>query len=235
MKIFRLHNLLTLGLAVKIVGLILALVLAWPLMTPTPTTVRAEEKKAAQGKESPAPAENDKAEAKEKGGGKKGKEAKAISFDPRLIEILEKQRKDVALQKAQVDRERKDLEKLREEVNVRIGELQKVQKVLEQLVSTEQGQGRKRLQQLVKVLSNMRPPSAAAVIEKLDDQMAVDIFDLMQSRMAGKVMGNLKPTKAARISELLARRKEAQTAGQIAGAAAAQGAQPPPPAQPRQR
>ena len=139
----------------------------------------------------------------------------------------------MALKQAQVERERKDLEKLREEVNTRIAELKKVQTVLEQLVSTEQSQRRKRLQQLVKVLSNMRPPSAAAVVEKLDDQMAVEIFDLMQSRMAGKVMGNLKPEQAARISELLARRKEAQKAAQIAGQAAAQGAQAPPPPQKR--
>jgi len=247
MKIFRLQNLLTLGLLVKLSGLILALVLAWPLLSPSPRAVQAEEKKAAAekapaAKDTKAPAEKDKAAAKAKdqakakdeakpAGDKKDADDKKPAFDPRLIEIMEQQRKEIAMQKAQVERERKDLEKLREEVNLRIGELKKVQVVLEQLVATEQKQRRQRLEQLVKVLSNMRPPSAAAVVEKLDDQMAVDIFELMQSRIAGKVMASLQPTQAARIGELLTRRKQAQKAAQIAGQAAAQGVQPPQAAQ----
>ena len=56
---------------------------------------------------------------------------------------------------------------------------------------TERQERRKRIVQLVKVLSNMRPDAAGAVVSKLDDQMAVEIFSFMQSRQAGKVMAAL--------------------------------------------
>ena len=48
------------------------------------------------------------------------------------------------------------------------------------------------------------------------------------SNLAGKVMSNLQPDQAARIGELLARRKASEKAAKVASQAAAAGAQPPP-------
>jgi flagellar motility protein MotE (MotC chaperone) len=66
----------------------------------------------------------------------------------------------------------------------------------------------------------MRPEPAARVVEKLDDQMAVEIFKLMQGRLAGKVMANLNPQQAARIGALLTKDKESKKAARLAREAA---------------
>lgn len=153
---------------------------------------------------------------------------KAPEYDPTLMKLIEQKRAEMGQEEARLAQERQELEKLRKEVNQRITELKKVQDALSELITTEKKQRRERIQRLVKVLSNMRGPAAAAVVEKLDDQMAVEIFSLMQARQAGKVMSNLKPDQAARIGELLARRKASEKASKVASQAAAAGAQPPP-------
>jgi len=241
MRIFRLQTLLTVGLAAKALALVLALVLAWPLLWPAEVTpVQAQEKKQPPAGEQPAPqkkaepkdaAEKPAADQKQAAEGEAADQEAAAekpaepSFDPRVLALIEQEKEQVALEKERLAREREDLLKLRKEVDARIAELKKVQDALAKLVAAERKKRRQRVLQLVKVLSNMRPPSAAAVIEKLDDQMAVEIFSLMQSRIAGKVMAQIKPDKAARISVLLARRKETQKAAALARQAAGPEAQ----------
>lgn len=137
-----------------------------------------------------------------------------------LIRLLERKRAELERERQRLAQERRQLEKLKKEIAQRIAELKKVQQVLKKLVAEEQTQRRKRILQLVKVMSNMRPEAAAAVVEKLDDQMAVEIFSRMNSRIAGKVMAALPPERAARISVLLTRKKEAQAAAKVAAEAA---------------
>ena len=183
--------------------------------------------------------EADKAKAGDKGkageakkdGAKKGEGAEAgkapaqeappTGVDPRVMALIDQQRERLALEKAELDRERQELTKLKADVTKRVEELKKVQTALEALVKAEQEKRKERVMQLVKVLGNMRPASAGAVVAKLDDRMAVDVFRLMQSRIAGKVMAALDPEQAARISKKLARDKETRTAERMAEEAAA--------------
>ena len=221
MKLFRLETVLTLGLLVKAGALALALLLAWPLVDAAVEPVQAQEE--AQGEK--AQAENQAAE------GEKAQETPvAPAFDPQVIALIEQKRQEVKLEEERLAQQKADLARLKEEVDQRIAEYKKVQTALEELVKTEQNKRRERVSQLVKVLSNMRPEAAAAVVEKLDDQMTVEIFKLMQSRIAGQVMGNLKPGQAARISEMLAQFQQAQQAGMLAERAVAGGMPPMPPA-----
>lgn len=161
-----------------------------------------------------------------------GDQPSTPQYDPRLIQLIEQKRADLATEEARLASQRQELQKLKEEVNGRIEELKKVQTVLEELVKTERDQREGRVQQLVKVLSNMRPDAAGAVVAKLDDQMAVDIFSKMQPRTSGKIMAALKPDHAARISELLTRNQQAREAAKLAATTAAAGTAPQAPQQP---
>ncbi len=154
-------------------------------------------------------------------------QAPQAQYDPRVISLIEQKRAQMEAEEERLARQRQELEKLQLDVNQRIEELKKVQQALEDLVKVEQNQREDRLRQLVKTLTNMKPSSAAAVIAKLDDQMAVDLFARMPSRTSGAVMAALKPDQAARIGEMLTRNKESQKTARIAEEAAASGAQPP--------
>ena len=230
MSFFRLETLLTLGLAAKALALALALVLAWPLVEAAVEPVQAqEEAQKEQAGEEKAPAEGQEGKEGQEGQEEAAKQPEPPAFDPQVIALIEQKREEIKLEEERLAQQKADLQRLKEEVDKRIAEYKKVQVALEELVKTEQKKRRERIMQLVKVLSNMRPESAAAVVEKLDDQMAVDIFKLMQSRMAGKVMGNLKPRQAARISEMLAQYQQAQQAGALAERAVTGGMPQPPP------
>jgi flagellar motility protein MotE (MotC chaperone) len=245
-KLFSLQNLLMVGLLVKAFALVVVLTFTWPVSKEPPTMVLAqaagqgdEITKAKGGGEAPdepvkKPPQNQ--EGKDAAGQEaKGQPAEAGAdqggdkevLDSRITSMIEQKQRELALAEERIQRERSELNKLRIEVNNRIAELKKVQAALEQLVVTERQERRKRIMQLVKVLSNMRPNSAGAVVAKLDDQMAVEIFSFMQSRQAGKVMAALDPEKAARISLLLTRKKQAEEAARVAGEAAGNAAPKP--------
>ncbi len=151
------------------------------------------------------------------------------AVDPRLLQLINQRRQKLAMEETRLTRKRQEMLKLRGEVEQRINELKKVQAALEELLSAQRLQRSRQVEQLVKVISNMRPRNAAEVVAKLDDQMSVDIFRRLNSRAAGKIMNNLKAEQAARISVLIARQKEAKKAAAAAARAAARGAQPPPP------
>ena len=253
-KIWRLRTLLGVGVAIKFTALVFALVLNWPQLSQGPQPVAAgvqpaktilkaqaqskppapnqakEQKQPQQLAQASSPAsqppKTDQETAQKQPPAAGGQPA----MNPRILELIEEKQQALALEEQRLAREREELAKLKDEVNQRIAELKKVQASLEQLVATERSERMKRIQQLVKVLSNMRADSAGAVISKLDDQMAVEIFSHMQSRQAGKVMAAINPEKAARISLLLTRKKEAEEAGSLAGDAAVKGG--PKPAKP---
>jgi flagellar motility protein MotE (MotC chaperone) len=189
-----------------------------PAKADTPTDAPEQSAQPDQAEDAP-PAESGQAGEAAGGGGQPGQD----EMNSKVIELVEQKQQQLALEEERIAREREELLKLRNEVNRRIDELKKVQASLEQLVSTERQERRKRILQLVKVLSNMRADAAGAVVAKLDDQMAVEIFSYMQSRQAGKVMSALTPDKAARVSLLLTRKQEAEEAARLAGDAAAKG------------
>lgn len=213
------------GLAAAVLALGLALVLSSPAGMPGPTPALAQEK---TGDKAAPAAGAETADEAARLGGEEGGTPSSMQYDPRILSLIEQKRAELEQEEDRLARQRQELEKLQLEINGRIDELKKVQNALEELVKVEQNQREDRLRQLVKTLTNMKPASAAAVIGKLDDQMAVDIFARMPSRTAGAVMAALKPDQAARIGEMLTRNKESQKTARIAEEAAASGAQPPP-------
>lgn len=225
MRLVRLQTVLSVGLAVKVLALLLAIIITGPEVAVGPVEVAAQVKAPAA---TPAAAKPAARQATPPPMPAATVNDRPQSYDPRLIKLMEARQQEIAREEARLARERKELQKLRAEVSRRIAELKKVQVVLEKLVKDEKTKREARIRQLVKVLSNMRPDAAAAVVAKLDDRMSVEIFSRMQSRQAGKLMAALKPIQAARISILLTKQQEARQAAQVAAKAARQGAQPPP-------
>jgi flagellar motility protein MotE (MotC chaperone) len=225
------------GLGAAVLSLGLALVWSSPSALPGPAPALAQDK-AAPAKadkkpaDTPAPAVGESTDEGSRLAGEDGAASSSTQYDPRVLSLIEQKRAELEQEEDRLARQRQELEKLQLEINGRIDELKKVQNALEELVKVEQNQREDRLRSLVKTLTNMKPASASAVIAKLDDQMAVEIFARMPARTAGAVMASLKPEQAARIGEMLTRNKESQKTARIAEEAAAAGAQPPPAAAP---
>ena len=61
------------------------------------------------------------------------------------------------------------------------------------------------MNQVARTYQDMSPKSAAAVVEQLRDAMAVELPMRLPNDARDSIMGKIKPTKAARITELMAR------------------------------
>ncbi|MBR1439389.1 MAG: hypothetical protein IJ587_12735 [Synergistaceae bacterium] len=61
------------------------------------------------------------------------------------------------------------------------------------------------MNQVARTYQDMSPKSAAAVVEQLRDAMAVELLMRLPNDARASIMGKIEPTKAARITELMAR------------------------------
>jgi len=132
--------------------------------------------------------------------------AGAEKLSPAQLELLrgiEEQKRSLAAQEVALERRRTELEALQTDVDQKIETLKKLKAEFELQMAAEEKRHNERLKHLVGVYSNMKPQAAAAVMEKLDDEIAVQIFRQMRGRDAGKILANINPTRASRLSEML--------------------------------
>jgi len=83
----------------------------------------------------------------------------------------------------------------------KMGELQtQLTNLLKNLSNKEEAE----LVQLAKIYEEMKPQSAAIVLNKLDDNIVFDLFKRMNRKDTAQIMEKMDPTKARRISKMLA-------------------------------
>lgn len=63
------------------------------------------------------------------------------------------------------------------------------------------------LQQLVAAYGAMKPEQAGALVNSLDDDVAVSILSIMPGRKAGMILANVIPEKAARLTKAISERR----------------------------
>ncbi|MBN1980553.1 MAG: hypothetical protein JW795_03415 [Chitinivibrionales bacterium] len=83
--------------------------------------------------------------------------------------------------------------------------LDKKQKEIEQLLLKSDAFESKKIKQLAKVYGAMRPQEAATILETLDDNLCIQIFEaLNDDRQKGKILPLLSKEKAQRLSQKMA-------------------------------
>jgi flagellar motility protein MotE (MotC chaperone) len=108
---------------------------------------------------------------------------------------IEKQKQELAEQQQRVKMVQDELEKTRAELA-----LERIK--LEKLVSQSDELDKKRIKQLAKVYSAMRPQEAARILETLDDDICINILGAMgDDRQKAKIMSVLSSEKASRVSK----------------------------------
>lgn len=199
-------------LALVVVNIITALILmktagvGEDLLSPQ-NAVAADEKKveepegAKEGKEAEEGAENPEA--------KKAEAAKII------FEGLETRRQLLKEQEEKIIKEQETLKVLKKELEEKIAELEKTHSQinisLEKLDRKKsereirkQAAEVKKIKQLVKVYSSMKPKNAGQIINNMDIIVAEKIIKNMKGDAAGKILSYVESSRAAAISERLA-------------------------------
>ena len=100
-----------------------------------------------------------------------------------------------------------DGNRLRDELVVelkgRIEELESLREELQVLMSEGDAQRNERVEALIKMTESMRSAQAAAVLEEMDQDLAVEVLDGMNRGKAGKALAAMPPAKAAELAEAL--------------------------------
>lgn len=105
-------------------------------------------------------------------------------------DALKEKESELAAQKVAIKEEMVKLES-------RQGELQTAK--ARELAANEE-----KVNKLMETLETMSPKSAAAVLNGVDEDLAVTALSRLTSTKAGKILSNLKNDKSARLSELMA-------------------------------
>ncbi|KUK13718.1 MAG: hypothetical protein H5T91_01105 [Synergistetes bacterium] len=124
----------------------------------------------------------------------------------RLRELEEKLRKELSQKEAELEAEKKKLEEEKaklEEEKKRLAELmaKATQEFSGKAISEEEAR------RLASYYAAMRPADAAAIINNLDEDLAVAILKNLDYERAAKILTSLDPNKAARLISKMGREK----------------------------
>ncbi len=110
-------------------------------------------------------------------------------LDAREVE-LQRMETEIAAQREELNKKMKELEDMRSNIST----------VLEDKVKVDET----KLETLVQLYTNMKPPQAAKVFETMDEDLAVEILGRMKKKSAADIMNLLQPDKAQILSEMYA-------------------------------
>ena len=136
-----------------------------------------------------------------------------------VLEGLEEKRTEIAMAEERLNQERKRLEKFKQEVDEKLGNLTALKEQIDKDFAGMEGKkSEKEMEQqkafdakmarLVKMYSGMKPKKAAAIFDKMDIEVAKQIFSLMRETSASEILAFMESEKAAKISERIAFKKK---------------------------
>lgn len=151
------------------------------------------------------------------------KENPAVAETKIMLESLEKKRLFLQQEEIRIGEEKKQIEALKEEMEENVQNLSKINKQIEEKLKliekkeTEKERLKreskeKKLKQLLKIYSSMKPKDVGLIINKLEFEDALTIFLMMKGDQAAKILTYVNTELAVKISEQLINEKNrAQT------------------------
>jgi flagellar motility protein MotE (MotC chaperone) len=118
---------------------------------------------------------------------------------------LEQTRAQIEVERRRLEEERKQLTALKQEIDVKLGRLEKMQDAVQSKLDEQKVLGNQRMKQLIKIYTTMPPKKAAGLIEKLDMNVIISLFSKMKGENVGQILRYVSAEKAAAISERLVR------------------------------
>lgn len=123
-------------------------------------------------------------------------ETKPAGMDDSDWKVLKKREEELAAKE-------RSLKELEAQLSAKTVEIEKLNEQLRQLLDEAKGVKDEQLDKLVKAYANMKAKSAAAVLETMNQDLAVKILSGLGGRQAGEILGFIETRKAAQLSEAL--------------------------------
>ena len=107
-------------------------------------------------------------------------------------------------QEGELKEREEGLKMLEKQLEGKLTQLQTLRQEIGQLMEERSEFEKKRFGHLVKVYEGMKPPEAAALVERLQEETAIRLLASMKSSKVSKILGVVKPERAVKLSEKLA-------------------------------
>jgi len=120
-----------------------------------------------------------------------------------LLLAIKLRSKDLDKREAAVHIEELQIKTLRTEIEERISRLSKARQEMEQVVEELTQEKEKGVKKLAKIYESMDPEEAATRIELVDNKLAVKILKSMKQKSAAAILAAVKPKKAALLTQKL--------------------------------
>ena len=117
---------------------------------------------------------------------------------------LREKKKELDSREEEINRLDAELQKQKIDLEARLKELRETREQISKMLEDRVKNDESKVETLVQMYSNMRPPQAAKVFETLDEDLAIDILGRMKKKSAADIMNLLKPEKAQIFSEKFA-------------------------------
>jgi flagellar motility protein MotE (MotC chaperone) len=132
------------------------------------------------------------------------KEDSLSILNSKTYQALQQEREGIEKEKLDMQKERQSLELFLHDLESQKDSLKKEQQRIDGLISQRDAIDKKKLAQLAKVYSAMRPAEAAQIISTLSDDLAAQILDgIADDRQKAKILAALPPEKATSITKLM--------------------------------
>lgn len=125
--------------------------------------------------------------------------AAAVSVDH--LTKLNDRKKQLDAREAEIVRQEGELAKMKTEMEERLKELAQMRGDISAMLSDRLKADDSKVDNLVQMYSNMKPPQAAKVFESMDEDLAVEILVRMKKKNAAEIMNLLPPGKAQMFTE----------------------------------
>jgi flagellar motility protein MotE (MotC chaperone) len=128
------------------------------------------------------------------------------SSQPALIEALSKRREQLDSRSAEIDLRENLLKAAEKRLEDRLGELKRIEETIASEDKKRTDEEQARYKNLVTMYENMKVKQAAAIFEKLDARVLLEVAAMMKPAKLSDILGAMAPEAAQRLTVSLARR-----------------------------
>ncbi|MBI3014045.1 MAG: hypothetical protein HYY65_03035 [Candidatus Tectomicrobia bacterium] len=125
--------------------------------------------------------------------------------DLQILQSLEKRKEDLDRREEALKRYEERLQSLKQEVEKKLAEILQTEKRIQERLGMIGQMEEEKISRLAKLYSGMRPEEAAPLLERMQEETTLKVFQRMKDRQASRILAFMNPEKAARLSEQLAK------------------------------
>lgn len=123
----------------------------------------------------------------------------------RILTTLQEERENLRQERNRLAEREEELKVLRQEVEEKMEQLEERRRDLEEILAEKEEEERQRVEKLSRIYQRMDPDRAAAALNDLDRDLAVEIVSGMRDGTAADVLDSMEREDAAALSADLSR------------------------------